>query len=140
MQFYYTTGNVYKAGRVSEFSEIPITTQEFPCDSTVGLGVSSQQWKWALAFDLEGVYRYLSVPHQMRNADMGLYKASDQGQELIWVEFNGSVSDKIPTPSVVNFDREMDLAKVVSANLGVELVWAPYEFNNVSRFVSFSMC
>ncbi|MCJ1283977.1 hypothetical protein MMC26_003308 [Xylographa opegraphella] len=100
------------------------------CDDTTGLG--EDVFEWTMGFDLEGVYRYLALPHQLRNPEMGLYKVTAEGEsELVWLVANDEITN-YPADSevIVKFDRHMDLADVVSANLGVELVWAPYEFTN----------
>jgi hypothetical protein len=99
------------------------------CNINTGLG--KDMWSWTMGFDLEGVYGYLSLPHQLRNPEMGLYNALEEGDEIIWLVGYSDIANYDSANEVrVKFDREMDLAKVVSANLGVELVWAPYEFTN----------
>ncbi|KAI4184282.1 MAG: hypothetical protein L6R41_004853 [Letrouitia leprolyta] len=103
---------------------------------TEGLGRS--HWRRSLVFDLQGIYHYLSLPRQLRNPDQGLYSAKDRGDILITICLANAIT---PTAGVsedqmrqrerkVEFNREMDLARVVSANLGVDLVWAPYEYSS----------
>lgn len=99
----------------------------FECSSTHGL--TKDNWFWTVGFDLQGLYGYLALPHQLRNPDFGLYEARTDGDELIWIRWNTDIGDT-KSETKVNFDREMDLAKVVSANLGVDLVWTPYEFSS----------
>ena len=89
-------------------------------------GLTKDAWPWTMGFDLQGLYRYLTLPRQMRNPDFGLYQSLSDGDELIWLTHNDGIGDT-KSETKVYFDRHMDLAKVVASNLGVDLVWTPYE-------------
>ena len=106
-------------------SDHGITTLE--CSSVYGL--TKDAWSWSMGFDLQGLYGYLALPRQLRNPDFGLFESSSKGDELIWLTHNEYIGEHNPETKV-SFDREMDLAKVVSSNLGVDLVWTPYEFSS----------
>ncbi|KAL8693756.1 MAG: hypothetical protein Q9224_003694 [Gallowayella concinna] len=101
---------------------------------TTGLG--TEHWRRSIAFDLQGIYHYLSLPRQLRHPDQGLYNARSTKDILIYLVLCETVRPGMSEASMklferkVEFDREMDLARVVSANLGVDLVWAPYQYSS----------
>ncbi|KAL8805511.1 MAG: hypothetical protein Q9223_007245 [Gallowayella weberi] len=102
------------------------------------LGMETSHWRRSIGFDLQGIYYYLSLPRQLRHPDQGLYNAKRTEDILIYVL--DSVAVQLPRglseasmkqrETKVAFNREMDLARVVSANLGVNLVWAPYQYSS----------
>ena len=105
------------------------TRVKLSTNGTFGLG--NNNWQYSLGFDLEGLYPHLALPHQMRHPEQHLYTPLKDGDELIWIVKSTDIPDYYTehTTNIV-FNREIDLANVVSANLVVELVWAPYEFDN----------
>ncbi|KAL8805469.1 MAG: hypothetical protein Q9182_001924 [Xanthomendoza sp. 2 TL-2023] len=102
------------------------------------LGFDMGSWPNSVAFDLQGLYYYLSLPRQLRHPDQGLYNAKSTGDILVYlvggrhVTLSHGVSEAMmkQRERKVAFNREMDLARVVSANLGVNLVWAPYQYSS----------
>ena len=117
-----------------EFSLVPGGSRRVQLSDTEGLGRG--QWNFSLAFDLQGIYHYLSLPRQLRHPDQGLYNAKSRGDILISMVMDRAVTTGVSENVMkqreqkVAFNREMDLARVVSANLGVDLVWAPYEYSS----------
>ncbi|CAO1600292.1 MAG: hypothetical protein LQ349_009024 [Xanthoria aureola] len=99
-------------------------------------GLGREHWNCSLVFDLQGIYHYLSLPRQLRHPDQGLYNAKSQADILISMVLDRAVTTGVSENVMkqreqkVAFNREMDLARVVSANLGVDLVWAPYEYSS----------
>lgn len=78
---------------------------------------------------MPGIIAYLVLPRQMRNNDMGLYKTTTLGDELITLWDSETLP---PAHNLVTrrFVREIDLARVIIDNFGVDVVWRPYEYSS----------
>lgn len=98
------------------------SNSSYDFDDTMGIGFGHNG---TLRFNVYDIYLYLSIPRQMRNP------AKNKGDELVNifasrnVKFDGSGYDWI----LDSFTWDMDLAKIVSSNLGVDLTWPPHEKN-----------
>ena len=102
----------------------------------MGLGFGDH----TLAVHLEEAYRYLSLPSQVRNPKKGLYSAAVQVDEICELRFQNYICETSNHPwdsGFEEFNEQIDLAKVVSSNLGVDLVWKPYETDNfLANFIA----
>ncbi|KAI4247765.1 MAG: hypothetical protein L6R40_001351 [Gallowayella cf. fulva] len=123
INFYYPTAGAWDLWTLVRLSD------------TIGLG--TERWGSSIVFDLQGIYHYLSLPRQLRHPDQGLYNAKSTDDILITLIRCELLTSPGMPETVMNqherkiaFNREMDLARVVSANLGVDLVWAPYEYSS----------
>ena len=85
----------------------------------------------ALCIDIPGVYALLSLPPQLRNREKGLYQAKETGDELFNLLDTHQFGCGTPpaNSSTTYFQREIDLAKVISDNFGVNVEWTPYAFS-----------
>ena len=109
---------------VRMISATEVGTTEWACDDTIGLGF---HWDQSLRIDIRRIYLTLGLSHQLRNPDYSVFLAPDN-TPLMRVPM-----DKVSTGganSSTSFDQGMDLAALISGNLGVELTWRPYEANN----------
>ncbi len=93
---------------------------------------------WALLYDARLLHpRTLLLhvlPRQLRNSDIGLYEGQPYTiASMVSLYDSGSVGQSCKSVSVQEYHSGMDYAKVVSDNLGVDLVWAPVETNKFMR-------
>ncbi|KAL8854951.1 MAG: hypothetical protein Q9221_000147 [Calogaya cf. arnoldii] len=109
-----------------------------PFRYSTGLGYRHHE---TLCFDVQGVYKYLIIPRQMRAPEKGLYKTATAGEEFITLLDCNQIS---LSPSMTRLDRHLirsiDLASIISDNFGVDLVWVPHEFSSwVLNFMEHSV-
>ena len=83
-----------------------------------------------MSFDLKGIYNYLVLPQQLRDVNKGLYKSADTTDQLIVMYDMTRPSFYMRKVATRPFVREMDLAKVISDNFGVDVTWQPYEYSS----------
>ncbi|KAF5608578.1 uncharacterized protein FSUBG_4506 [Fusarium subglutinans] len=85
-------------------------------------------------FNITDIIAYLSIPHKLRNPDYGLFTSKQRGQELV-VSANSTIMWRSSSATITHRDffREMDFARILSANFGVEVGWRPYQHNPFLR-------
>ena len=95
-----------------------------------GLGKKEHCYE-SLGINVPGVYALLSLPPQLRNRERGLYVAKEAGDELINLYGAGNFGLGTPPENTVTlpFHRDINLARVISDNFGVDVQWTPYEYS-----------
>lgn len=107
-----------------------------PVDGTAGRPIVPDR-TWGLQID---VYRTLGIhipsliesiswPRAFRGEHADLYRSTPQGQETIFSLWDTDIALQRP-PSRSTFVRYIDLAKIISAHQGIDLIYPPFQWRS----------
>lgn len=84
-----------------------------------------------LSLYITDVYNYLILSRQMRSVERGLYMPTDPFKSLIRVHGIGAINSGSnfikPTITTQNLSLQLDMTKMLKGNLGVQVVWQPFD-------------
>jgi hypothetical protein len=82
-----------------------------------------------LAIDLPRLYAMLTVPHQLRSPDYDIFDSRDMSESAISIVPSRDLTTNFPIMALIGYVPwscgGIDLAELISAHQGVDLVWKP---------------